>query len=99
MKQYNVKQELRSVISNKKIDPNYSFRQSSSDFSSSKGFKPNDKSSPNENHDLNNYITGVKILSKFKNESQPKQKALKQNSFKNNRGEGRNLVNIKHPKK
>lgn len=99
MKQYNVKQELRSVISNKKIDPNYSFRQSSSDFGSSKGFKANEKSNLNENHDLNNYITGVKIFSKFNNESQGKMKPKKQASISNTKGETQVFRNIKQSSK
>lgn len=96
MKQQSVKNNLKSAISSKKIDPEYSFRQT--DLSSSSGFKSIRRDSINENHNMENIVTGVGIFSKVEHTPHLQKKIQLQSSSLSSKDGPPSVHNIKQIK-
>ncbi|CAI2381128.1 unnamed protein product [Moneuplotes crassus] len=96
MKQQQMKNTLRSELSSKKIDLNFSFKQS--DFSSSNGFKSIKKESSNEVHKMDHIMTGVEVLSKLDHTPHLHKNTKLQGSSMSNKEGPPSVHNIKQKK-
>lgn len=93
MKQQSVKKNLKSALSSGKLELNYS--RKSSDCSSSGGFKVRRTDSLNENHNMDNLVTGIRIFSNLEHNAHLHKRLKLQGSSLSSKEDAPSVHNIK----